>query len=117
MRTRLSFPFISLVTIVIVWCVVLPFIWASNWSQFLKISYWETLSYYIPELVVGALVLVCLPMVLLRHHFAVIVLVCAAVLAPVLTFTIGSLSGLWPLSVLLLLLLSWRLHVLITRHA
>lgn len=119
MRVRLGIPFILLIAIVVIWCAVLPFIWTSYWSQFLKMSYWETLSFFIPELVVGALVLVCLPMALLRHRFAVIAPICAAVLAPVLKFTIGSLSDLWALSgsVLLLLLLSWKSHILIARHA
>ena len=117
MRTRLGFPFLLFVALVAVWCVVFPFIWAFNLGHSLKIGYWEMLGFYIPELVVGAVFLVCLPMVFLQRRIAVIGLVLAAILVPVLKLTIGSPGNVWPLTPLLLLFLSWRLHVLISQHA
>ena len=117
MRAHLNLPLFLLVTLVFLWCVVLPFIWAFNMAQFLNAGYWEMLNFYIPELVVGGVVLICLPVLFLRRRFAVVGFVFAALLAPVLKFTIGSPSDSWPLSILLLLLLSWRLHVFTTRQA
>ncbi len=118
MRARSDWPLHFLTLLVTVWCVALPFVWPYTLGHKVGVEYREMLGFYIPELVVGGVVLVCLPLVMLRHRLAVIGLLLAATLAPALEFTIGSPSvGGWETSVLLLSLLSWRLHVRIARGA
>jgi len=110
-RNRSNITIIILVVSVAVWCVVLPFVWPYNVGRIAGIGYWQMLSYYIPELVVGAIVLVCLPLVFLRQRLAVVGLVLAAVLGPIIKITIGTPGDMWLLSPVLLSVLSWQLHV------
>ena len=118
MRFRPSLPLASLVVLVTVWCAVLPLFWALNLSRLAHVGYWEMLGYFKSELIVGALVLLCMPLVFVQHRAAIIGLVVAAASVPVLKFAIGSPSfGVWPVSSIMLLFLSWRLHVFFARPA
>lgn len=111
---RRGWSFLLMLTVTAVWCGVLPLVWACNTSASLsQMGYWEMLGQYVPELAVGAVFLVCLPIILFWPRLAVMGLLLAAVLAPVLQFTLGSPANGWVMSALLLSLLSWRLHVLI----
>lgn len=119
MRNRPDAVLVFLAALTGTWCVALPFLWAHNLHRLPAVaehmSYAQVLALYTPELVVGAVVLVCLPLVFMRHRFAITGLLFAATLAPTLELALGSPSDAgWPVSVALLVLLSWRLHWLAT---
>lgn len=104
--------------LVLVWCVVLPFFWARNIDQrYVHIGYWQMLSFYLPELIVGAVILFCLPFIFFRKRLAVFGLLTAAILVPTLKFCVGSPSyGTWVISFILLLVLSRIVHVRSSKH-
>ena len=103
----------ALVLSVMAWCVASPFLWAFYFGDILHIPKLEMLGFYRPELIVGAIVVVCLPLALYRKRIAIVGLLFAALLAPILSFALGSPSSeLWPVSAVLLALLSWRLYAL-----
>ncbi len=63
------------------WFVVLPFFQPYNTYQHIGgslISYPQFLSYYVPDLAVGAVFLMCQPLVFLQPRFAVMGLLFAA---------------------------------------
>jgi len=113
MRNQLGLKLTLMVAFASVWYLILPFFWAHNMYEHIdhsEMSYAEFLSFYVPERAVGAVFLVCLPMIFLRPRFAVVGLLFAATLMPALEFTYGSPATAWPASVVFLLYLSWSLH-------
>ncbi len=118
MINKLGAKFKFMVAVAAAYIVVGPFFWAYNIHTDLvrsfqsKISYLEMVSLYVPELAVGAVFLVCLPLIFLKPRLAVIGLLFAALLDPALQFTFGSPANVWPVTVLILALLGWRLHAL-----
>ncbi len=120
MRNKLGAKLTLMVAFAAVWYLCGPFFWAYNTYQHIDhtlISYAEFLSLYVPELAVGAVFLLCLPMIFLRPRFAVAGLLFAAILMPILEFTFGSPATAWPPSMLFLLFLSWRIRAANARQA
>ena len=118
MRLYRDLPLLLIVGLVVAWCIVLPFVWAHNIDQhYAHMGYWQMLSFYVPELIVGAVVVVCLPFVFFRKRFSAVGLLLAAILGPALKFGIGSPSDAWAMSFFLLLLLSWMVHVRFSKQA
>ncbi len=119
MRNQLGGKLTFMVALAAVWYLIFPFVWAYNTYKYIDhslMSYPEFLGFYIPELAVGAIFLVCLPMMFLRPRVAVVGLLFAALLIPILEFTFGSPATAWPPSVLFLVLLSWRIRAAIARQ-
>lgn len=117
-RRRRDVTLVVLVGLAVVWCDVLPFVWAHNVDHLAHLGYWRMLALYVPELAVGGMVLICLPLLILRSRIAAIGLLLAAILGPLLRLAVGSPAGeLWPVSFILLSLLSWNLHVRFARRA
>lgn len=118
MQNKLGAKFKFMVAVAAIYIVIGPFFWAYNIRTDLvrsfqsKVGYLEMVSFYVPELAVGAVFLVCLPLMFLKPRLAVIGLLFAALLDPVLQFTFGSPANVWLVTVLILALLSWRLHAL-----
>lgn len=108
-------PSLALLTaVVLTWCVALPFVWANSVGGLAHISYVEALRLYIPELVVGAVVVLGLGLAFVNGRLAIGILLIAGFLAPVLKFAVGSASsGIWPVTPILMALLSWRLNATI----
>lgn len=108
-------PSLALLTaVVLTWCVALPFVWAYSVGGLAHIRYVEALRLYIPELVVGAVVVLGLGLAFVNGRLAIGILLVAGFLAPVLKFAVGSASsGIWPVTPILLALLSWRLNATI----
>jgi hypothetical protein len=117
MWSRQNLPFLSLLSLIAGWHIAMPFIVAYNVNQTTHVGYWLMLSFYIPQLIVGGIVMACLPIILKPSRIAVIGLVFAAVLSPILEATIVTAGNIWPISLVSLLLLSWRLHLCIARRA
>lgn len=120
MRNQLSAKLTIMVALAAAWYLISPFVWAYSTYKHIDhslMTYPEFLGLYIPELSVGAVFLVCLPMIFLRPRFAVVGLLFAAILMPILEFTFGSPATAWPPSVLFLLLLSWRIRAAIVRQS
>jgi hypothetical protein len=93
-------------------------IWAYSVVGLAHISYVEALRLYIPELVVGAEVVLGLALAFVNGRLAIGTLLVAGFLAPVLKFAVGSASsGIWPVTPVLLALLSWRLYASIKSSA
>ena len=111
MRNQLGAKLTFMVALAAVWYLICPFVWAYNTYKHIDHSL------PIPELSVGAVFLVCLPMIFLRPRFAVVGLWFAAILMPTLEFTFGSPATAWPPSVLLLVFLSWRIRAVIARQS
>lgn len=110
--SRLGFLLAFLLAVAGVWCVLLPFLWAHNLGQYLNLSYFDRLNLYVPELAVAAIVTISLFLVAFRRRSAVFGFALAAVTLPVLKMTIGSpTTGVWTVTLSLLALLTWRLHV------
>lgn len=92
----------------------MPFLWAHSLSGLAHIGYFEVLRYYVPELVVGAIVVFGLFVVFVNCRLAIGVFLVAAFLSPTLQFTVGSASsGVWAVTPVLLAILSWRLYAAI----
>lgn len=107
-----------LAAVALAWCVVLPFVWAHSISGLVHITYVEALRLFVPELVVGAVVVLGLALAFVNGRLAVGTLLVAGILAPVLKFAVGSASsGIWPVTPVLLALLSWRLYASIKPSA
>ena len=120
MRIQLGAKLTFTVALAAVWYLICPFVWAYNTYKHIDhslMSYPEFLGLYVPELSVGAVFLVCLPMIFLRPRFAVVGLLFAAILMPILEFTFGSPATAWPPSVLLLAFLSWRIRAVIAKQS
>jgi hypothetical protein len=84
-----------------IWCVPLPFLWASSISKIAGISYLRTLAVYVPELVTGGLVLISFALLRRGARAAATGLVIASVANMVLKFIVGSPSDAWLVTSLL----------------
>ena len=115
---RLGVPSVLLLIATAVWCVALPLLWAHNLQTYLSSSYGERLSLYLPELMVAIIVTMSLVLVVIKPRLSVVGFAVAAFAAPILKVAIGSpSSGVWPVSLVLLLLASWRLNVFLKPEA
>jgi hypothetical protein len=112
-------PSLALLTaVVLAWCVALPFVWAHSIGDLVHISFVEALRLYVPELVVGAVVVFGLALAFVNGRLAIGTLLVAGFLAPALKFAVGSASsGIWPVTSVLLALLCWRLYASIKPSA
>ncbi|HKB59867.1 MAG TPA: hypothetical protein VKC56_07440 [Gallionellaceae bacterium] len=119
MTDRYETKFIPLLAGTTLWCVAMPFFWAYNLHKQLdpaSTTYGQVLALYTPELVTGAIFLLCLPLVILRPRTAAAGLACAALLLPALVYRVGTPGNVWPVTTVLLLLLSWRVHARFVRQ-
>ncbi|QBB71677.1 hypothetical protein ELE36_15665 [Pseudolysobacter antarcticus] len=100
---------VILAALAAIWCVAMPFYWARGLSMSFGVPYLTALHFFLPQVILAAIVTGCLLLVGFRQRVAVPALVVAAALAPILTLSIGNpTSGVWPVSAALLLLLAWR---------
>lgn len=89
------------------WLILMPPIWASTLSGQFGFEYFEFLKFYVPELVIAAACLILLPGAWARKSWAALGLLFAAVLLPVLKYSVGSpTSGTWVISSALMLLVA-----------
>jgi hypothetical protein len=117
-RTRASISFFAVAALAALWCIAFPFYWAYNLTRLIQLPYETSLYLFLPQLIIAAVVVVCLVLAFFRKRVAVAGFVIAAISVPVLALGIGSpSSGVWPISAALLLLLAWRSHVYIAAQA
>jgi hypothetical protein len=89
------------------WIILMPPIWAKTLSVQFGFDYFELLAFYIPELVVAVACLILLPGAWARKGWAVVGLVVAAVLLPIIKQFVGSpTSSTWFISSALMLLVA-----------
>jgi hypothetical protein len=89
------------------WIILMPPIWAKTLSMQFGFDYFEFLALYIPELVVAVACLILLPGAWARKGWAVVGLVVAAVLLPIIKQFVGSpTSSTWFISSALMLLVA-----------
>ena len=97
----------TVVIIAACWIILLPPIWAKTLSLRFGFEYFGFLAFYTPELLVGGACLILLPGAWARKGWAVVGLVLAAVLLPIIKHFIGSpTSGTWFISSALMLLVA-----------
>lgn len=114
MPFRYGARFILLLAGSTLWCAAMPFFWAYNVSKRVDptlATYSQVLIAYLPDLVTGGIVLLCLPLVFVRPRIAVGGLAGAALLLPLLDHAMRAPTGSWVLTTPLLLLLSRRLYL------
>lgn len=117
-RPRSRIPLLVLLAFTAIWCVGMPFLWAYNLSTLAGVSYFYMLGFYEAELSEAALVTAALAVLPFRPRLAVLGLVAAAVVMSVLKAYLGSASGgTWPVTVVLPVLLAWRVQVRYKRAA
>ena len=97
----------TVVIIAACWIILMPPIWAKALSSRFGFAYFEFLAFYIPELVVAVACLILLPGAWARKGWAVVGLVFAAILLPIIKHFVGSpTSGTWLISSALMLLVA-----------
>jgi hypothetical protein len=83
-----------------------------------QLPYSVSLRLFLPQLILAAVVVLCLSLAILRRRIATGAFIVAALLAPALVLGIGNPAvGVWPVSTLLLLLLAWRYRMAIAAQA
>jgi hypothetical protein len=89
------------------WIILVPPIWAGTLSSRFGFEYFEFLAFYVPEFAVAAACIILLPGAWARKGWAVVGLVLAAVLLPVIKYFVGSPTyGTWVISSALMLLVA-----------
>lgn len=107
-RTRWLYVLMALV---LLWCVCMPAVAAYNWAHTSPFDYSAGFIMFKPDLITAAAVLACLPFSLGMPRGSAYVFAGIGMALLIMVFKFGTAGDLWPISTVLLFLLSWRLRV------
>ena len=95
---------------VLIWCVALPYLWIFSFSIAINIDLISSFQYFVPELITSLLALICLIGIYTKQAWVITLGLFSAVLLRISKTTLGSpTDGVWVITSLLMVILSWHI--------